>query len=149
MGGISGGGKKQKSTSTSVKNVPSWALGPLQDALSMASTAAKTPYEAYSDPRFAGFSSDELSAFDSIRNLQNQWNPAFTNANDVLGQVANTGLNGFSQQQIDQYMNPYIQNVLDVQKGRALDQFDSQMNDYRARASQAGAFGGSRYGLLS
>lgn len=142
-------GGKQKSTSTSKQevNVPSWALGPLQQSLQMAVDASGTPYEAYGDERFANFSQDELDSFNSIRGLQSQWNPAFANASNVLGQVASTGLNGFTQQQLDQYMNPYIQNVMDIQKRRSLEQFDDQLRDYRSRAADAGAFGGSRFGL--
>jgi len=147
MGGLLGGKQKSSSTSTTKVDVPAWALGPLQQALGMAVDASEIPYESYSDPRFADFNQDELNSFSSIRGLQNQWNPAFQNANNVLGQVANTGLNGFSQQQLDQYMNPYMTNVMDIQKGRSLDQFDSQMKDFRGRAAQAGAFGGSRFGL--
>ena len=147
MSSLVGGKKKSKSTQTTTVDVPSWALGPLQQSLNMAVDAANTPYEAYTDPRFAGFTQDELNSFSGVRGLQGQWNPAFTQANDILGTVAQTGLEGFSQDYLNKYMNPYIQNVMDVQKQRSIEDFDKQMRNYRDRAAEAGSFGGSRFGL--
>jgi len=147
MSSLLGGSKKSSSKSTQTVNVPDWALGPLQKSLSMATTAANIPYEAYTDPRIAGFTEDELNSFSGVRGLQGDWQPAYSQANDILGTVAQSGLDGFSQEYLDKYMNPYVQNVLDVQKNRAITNFDQRMNDYRSRAAQAGAFGGSRFGL--
>lgn len=53
----------------------------------------------------------------------------------------------FTTQEAQAYMSPYIQNVLDVQKGRALEDFNMQRGARNARAVQAGAFGGSRQGV--
>ncbi len=141
------GSSKSKSTQTQRVDVPDWALPGLQEAMSMARDASSTPYEAYSDPRIAQFSADELGSFEGVRGIQGAFQPAFNQANDILETVARSGLEGFSQDYLNQYMNPYIQNVLDVQRDRSLDNYSQQMNDYRARAGQASAFGGSRFGL--
>lgn len=46
------------------------------------------------------------------------------------------------------YMSPYIQNVLDVQKARALEDFQEMQGARNTKAAQAGAFGGSRQGVM-
>lgn len=53
----------------------------------------------------------------------------------------------FTGQEAQQYMSPYIENVLDVQKARAIEDFDRLRGARNTRAVQAGAFGGSRQGV--
>jgi hypothetical protein len=50
----------------------------------------------------------------------------------------------FTGAEVDKYMSPYIQNVLDVQKSRAIEDYDRLRGSRNTRAMQAGAFGGSR-----
>lgn len=50
----------------------------------------------------------------------------------------------FTPQSAQDYMSPYMQNVVDVQKEQAQLDFDRQQAARDARAVQSGAFGGSR-----
>ena len=50
----------------------------------------------------------------------------------------------FTGDSVNQYMSPYMQNVVDVQKQQAQLDFDRQQAGRDAAAVQAGAFGGSR-----
>lgn len=50
----------------------------------------------------------------------------------------------FTGSAVGQYMDPYMQNVVDVQKRRAQEDFDIARGGRNTRAVQAGAFGGSR-----
>jgi len=50
----------------------------------------------------------------------------------------------FAGDSVNQYMSPYMQNVVDVQKQQAQLDFDRQQAGRDAAAVQAGAFGGSR-----
>jgi len=50
----------------------------------------------------------------------------------------------FTGESVGQYMSPYMQNVVDVQKKQAQLDFDRQQAGRDAAAVQAGAFGGSR-----
>jgi len=50
----------------------------------------------------------------------------------------------FTSEEAQKYMSPYIQGVLDVQKSRAMEDFDRLRGSRNTRAVQAGAFGGSR-----
>jgi len=50
----------------------------------------------------------------------------------------------FTGQNVQQYMSPYMQAVVDTQKQQAIRDFDEQRAGRAAQAVQAGAFGGSR-----
>jgi hypothetical protein len=50
----------------------------------------------------------------------------------------------FTGEEAQQYMSPYLENVLDVQKASAIEDFDRLRGARNTRAVQAGAFGGSR-----
>lgn len=45
------------------------------------------------------------------------------------------------------YMNPYMQNVVDIQKREANRDYEKQLNALNAQTVQAGAFGGSRQAI--
>lgn len=145
MGSLLGGSKKTSSSTT--VNVPSWALEPLQTALGMGVDASKIPYEDYSGQRYADFTPDELTAQQMTRDLMGQYGSNFTNANDILTQVARSGTEGYSQDYLNKFINPYTQNVLDIAKRRSLENYDQQMNDFMSKAAQTSSFGGSRTGL--
>jgi hypothetical protein len=55
----------------------------------------------------------------------------------------------FDSAQAQKYMDPYLQNVLDVQKQAAITDFQRQQSGRDAQAVQAGAFGGSRGAVQS
>lgn len=140
-------GGKQKSTSSTTVNVPEWALGSLKQALQMGTDAANIPYEAYTGERLAGFTPDELRAQGMTEDMIGRYTNQYNQASDIMNQVAQSGLNGFSQDYLNQYMNPYQENVLDVAKRRSLENYSQQMNDFNAKAAQTSSFGGSRTGL--
>lgn len=50
--------------------------------------------------------------------------------------------------QIDRYMSPYIQNVVESATRDLERSYQQNLNDVGARAQAAGAFGGSRHGLV-
>lgn len=134
---------KQSSSQTSSTSYPDWLQQALQgvgqSAASLGSTSSQ--YPQYS---VAGLNSDENQAFDLTRNLVGQNQPMFNQAQSLYGQVANYGLNGPSQTQINSYMNPYINNVLDAQQQRDLQTYSQQKNALSAQQGAIGAFGGSR-----
>lgn len=54
----------------------------------------------------------------------------------------------YTGQNVSQYMSPYMQNVVDVQQREAQRQSDIAGTQQAGQAVQAGAFGGSRAGLV-
>jgi hypothetical protein len=115
------------STSKQTAEVPEWAKGAIQRTLGKAEALTdinKNPYQQYQGQRVAEFSPLQQQAFDR-----------------TVGMDA--GPQAFGQQ-VGQYMSPYMQNVVDVEKreaGRASEMLGQQQ---QAQAAQAGAFGGYR-----
>lgn len=115
------------STSTQTSEVPEWAKGAIQRTLGRAEALTdinQNPYQQYQGERVAGFSPLQQQAFDRIGGMD-------------------AGPQAFGQQ-VGQYMSPYMQNVIDVEKreaGRASDMLGQQQ---QAQAAQSGAFGGYR-----
>lgn len=58
-----------------------------------------------------------------------------------------SGPTAFSSDMAKEYMNPYMQNVVDIQKREAQRQADIAASQRAGQAAQVGAFGGSRMGL--
>jgi hypothetical protein len=121
LGGGGGGGGQQQSQQ--VNDIPDWLKPDVQDVIGKSKALAETPYEAYGGKRVAGLS-----------DLQKQ----------AMGTASSPEAFGKS---VQGYMNPYMQNVVDVQKRNAREQAGIAANTMNARAAQTGAFGGSGLAL--
>jgi hypothetical protein len=123
-----------------------------EGVLSAAATQVGKQYKSYADwAREHGLSGDQVAGF---TDLQKQ---AFTGAGglnlDPYSQQAAQGLASLSGQTFDQnaanqYMNPYMQSVVDIQKREAQRQSGIQGTQQQAQAVQAGAYGGSRDAIM-
>jgi hypothetical protein len=118
------------------------------------------PYKPFSnDPNayFAGFSPLQRQAQQQAQNMQVTPETgmatglttaagmgALNTQYDPLGAYAQQ----FGQQQADQYMNPYMQSVVNIQQQAAQRQADIARTGRNAQATQAGAFGGSRQAIM-
>ena len=149
MGSLLGKPKTQKSTSTTTVDMPEWLEGPQKSIVDQTMELSQTPYEAYSGQRLAAMSPDEMSAFDITRGMIGQATPQMQQSQGIANQIAQRGLSGFSQAELNQWMNPYTENVLDVSKRRQLEQFDLAKRNMQQAQGQRAAFGGSRSGLES
>lgn len=127
----------------------------VHETLGLARGEAYRPYEAYVGPRIAPFSDDRLASFEQTRNLENVGQDHF-NAGDTATGIAALGMAGAdyapNTQQWDnaaaqQYMNPYMEQVLDAMTARAQNQYGKGRMERDARAVQSGAFGGYRQGV--
>ena len=121
LGGSGGGGGQQQSSQ--VNDIPDWLKPDVQEVIGKSKALAETPYEAYKGPRVAG-----------LGDLQTQ----------AMGTASSPEAFGKS---VQGYMNPYMQNVVDVQKRAAREQAGIAANTMKARAAQTGAFGGSGLAL--
>jgi len=127
---IYGGGDSTPAVQTQISDLPEWARGTAQKTLGMAESLtdiSQNPYQAYTGPRTAQFSSLQKQAYGNAMGL-------------------NAGPQGFAQN-VGAYMSPYMQNVVDREKMAAAR--DSQIlgQQQQAQATQAGAFGGYREGI--
>jgi len=124
-GGDGGGGQPDKTTQT--VELPEWARPYAKDVLAKGAALTdinQNPYKQYGGNRIAGFSPMQMQSFQGAANMD-------------------AGPKGF-QQNIGDYMSPYMQNVVDVEKRGAIRDYQVGNTMQQAQATQAGAFGGGR-----
>lgn len=148
MGGSSGGG-----TQTVVQDMPEWSKPYWRGIASAGRRIARQPYEAYPGDRIAPFDPFERQAFRGVQQIYNQGpRRELGQAEGIAGQVSNVGLSTPKfYNQYQQYMNPYLENVLDLGRDRMMRDYQSALGDSRRNTSDAairsGTVGGR--GLLS
>ncbi len=110
---------------TTQQNVPSWLSDYTQGLMARANTVAAEPYQAYQGPRIAGFSQYQTDAQNMAKDNVGKWSP-FTDAAQSGYQGVLSGPGALSQaapylqagtgsytDQVEKYMNPYVNNVID------------------------------------
>jgi hypothetical protein len=154
-------------TETNTSNIPEYAqpyveqmLGSARGEIFNADGTSIKPYKPFStDPNayFAGFSPMQQQAQQQAANMR--VTPETGMATGLAG-AAGMGALGtqydpmmarsqqFGQRQADQYMSPYMQNVVNIQQAAAQRQADIGRTQRNAQATQAGAFGGSRQAIM-
>ena len=99
---------------------------------------AQYSYDSYQPKSILG-PSDDIYAFGGQNQSQG--------AQMMSPQGASTP-NYYQQNNVEAYMNPYMQNVVDIQKREAQRQSGIQGTQQQAQATQAGAFGGGRDAIM-
>jgi len=170
-GGGSGGGSPAPTQTTAYNtNVPEYARPYVENMLESTQKQIYTddmggfrPYRPYStnvNDYYAGFSPLQQSAQQAAYNMQTpgQYGTATGLAGmsgigglGLAGQMAGAGQQ-YAQQATDpyavqQYMSPYMQNVVDYQKSQALRDYQIGAPMRARQAIGAGAFGGSRQAI--
>lgn len=82
-----------------------------------------------------------LAGLAGQRAMGAQYDPTQFNAQQV-------GTQDYTGQNVSQYMNPYMQNVVDIQQREAQRQADIAGTQRAGQAVRSGAFGGSRAGIM-
>jgi hypothetical protein len=168
---VCGGGGKGGGTTTSTvtqQDIPEEFFPYFERMLARGESASLEPYIPYDGARMAGQTDDTLASQDMIRNIAFEGQPALDFATGLTAQNAaeasayggqpayqfspfgdfqEFGFSGpgqFTGDAVGEYMSPYIQNVLDLQKERATEDYLTAQGGRSAAAVSAGAFGGSR-----
>jgi len=127
--GTSAGSTAIPSLGTSSEgSLSSWAGPYVSDYLSKGAALSNAPYQAYTGPLTAGASDLQTQQFSGLSNL------------------ANNGT--FNATQAQNYMNPYISAALNPQLEELRRQSQITQLGNASKATQAGAFGGSRQALM-
>ncbi len=149
----------QTSSTVTQTNLPEYAEPYFTRLMERAEGQSLAPYQAYGGPRIAGPGGDVNASRDLTRGIAGtgiaglpaatQGMAGMATQSQQMANNTNPYQYGPRQDFIDpgvasSYMSPYIQNVLDVQKGRAQRDFNEQEGFRNTAAVQAGAFGGSR-----
>jgi hypothetical protein len=130
----------------------------IYDMLGRGQGLASLPYQEYTGQRFAGPSQLQRQAFGGIGSLQNpeQFDVASRAYQGILGRAGGVGdytpgkfnvMDATNPETVQSFMNPYQQQVVDIQKREAQRQADKAATQRGAKFAQAGAFGGSRQAI--
>lgn len=153
-------------TSSVIKEAEPSMLALIKSAESLVNPATN-PYQTYSGERIAQFSPLQMQSFNAAQGLGPQ--PTAQGATNLATSAGNfgMGLGGYQGGQFSAgmgpmqastqsflqpgtagaYMNPYMQNVVDMQQRNAVRADDIARTQRNARAVGAGAFGGSRQAI--
>jgi len=157
-GGGGGGGGNQ--ISTSVVDVPEWAKPYAKKGLGQAAALtdiSQNPYQTYDGERQADFTDLQNQAFTGAANATPS--AAMGTAANMAGTAGLGALNAganfnpyqtgqFTGQTAQDYMNPYMQNVVNSQQREAQRTADIASTGRNAQAVKSGAFGGSRQAIM-
>lgn len=120
--------------------------GYIGDMLSTGWGLAKLPYQPFTGERFAPTTPLQQQAFTGYQGLGAYQPGQFSAGFDYQPGQFNTGLGPVGS--VQDYMNPFIQNVVDIQAREARRQSDIGGQAEQAKFAQAGAFGGARDAIM-
>jgi len=138
-----------KTPGTVTSSLSPWAQGYVGDMLERGSALANKPYEAYGGQLTAGTSPLQQKGFEAAGNLgipagMTSATTAATAATNKMGDMKYNPLGSdFNATMAQQYMNPYLQASLNPQIEEARRQAQITQMQNAAKATQAGALGGS------
>ena len=162
---------------TSESTLSTWAGPYVTNMLGQAQAIANSPYQTYQGPQTAGESGLQSKVFEGLGNLTfpNQLGQTFSstgayqpptmgadaytpgaigtgagaNTNTGIGTLGTGGNTPSSPMGIaSQYMNPYLQSVLDPQLAELRRQSQINMQPGMAKLTQAGGYGGGRQAIM-
>lgn len=133
-------GGSDTSTVTNQTNLPSWYSNAMQGLISRANTVSNNPYPTGALQQVAGLNPLQMNAIQGVSDVQGQWSPIM---NAAVGTAA-SGTQQWPNAPVSAYMNPYAQNVIDIQKQQANFDYDRASQGRDAKAISSGAFGGTR-----
>ena len=132
---------------TVINSLPDYARPYFENLMERAEGESLQGYQPYQGQRIAqsGSIADIVNSRDMARNVANQGMPE---TQEAIGGIRDLSRQGqFTGQMAQDYMNPYMEQVVDRQKLAATRDFDRAQAGRDAQAVNAGAFGGSRQGV--
>ena len=151
---LSSSGLTDTPSSSVVKGPSAFTQPYVQDVLGKGQALLNNPAPQYTGQLSAGTSELQNQAFQGLSNLTlpSTMTTAGTNLLNIGNQAAGTTYNpvggAFDTNAAQQYMNPYLQNALNPQLEEARRQAQITQLANNAKATQAGAYGGSRQALM-
>ena len=149
---MSGGGTTQSTQSQNTTQLPPWVNDAAQQNYAFAQNVAQQPLQQYQGQMVADPGSQMQQAWNTAATGgnagQDQYNAAQAGYLGVMGQTPqNVTAGQLSSTNLQPYMNPYTQSVIDktlpvMQQNLALSQ-----NQNQNQANSANAFGGSRQAI--
>ena len=144
-----GNKQAQSSTQTTITELPDYARPFVDNVLKRAEADSLNEYQPYGGQRLAK-SDDVQDLVDSrnmVRDIAGAGLPELDEAISGMRDISQRGQ--FTGQVAQDYMNPYMEQVVDQQKQSAIRDFDRMGAARAADAVNAGAFGGSRQAVAN
>ena len=141
-------GGSQTSTVTQQNTLDPFIQQALAQNITAAQQVAGIPYQPYPGPRIAGFRPDELQAFDIARQAATGQvgSSQLAEATQAAQRAAGYGPEQF-QQNVQGFMSPYQQNVIDATMARLAQARAERDAARQAEMARGGAFGNERRGV--
>ncbi len=130
-------------TQTTTSGPPANVSAAYNDLLARAQQVASTPYQQYSGNMLAPFSGSQQSAFNTIDQAQGIARPYL----DQAQQYATQGAAAITPDQINQYLNPYQQSVVNATQANFDESNNRQLAQVKGNAIAKGSLGGDRLGV--
>jgi hypothetical protein len=141
-------------SSLTTSQVPQYLSDYLYNLMSGSYSAAQEEYQPYKGPRIAGFSPDQLAAFDTTRAAAGSYKPQLGAAEASAAEAAGLSPTAAAQpyfnaataampEVVGSYMNPYMENVTnrmgDLAARQIREKIMPQLGDQFIRAGQFGS----------
>jgi hypothetical protein len=155
-----GGGSSTPSSTTQTTDLPEWARPYAKNILAKGEALTdinQNPYQKYTDDRTADFGKLQTKAMQGAETMAPASQLGMATGMAGMAGMGALGTNyqagrfsggQFGNRAAEQYMNPYMQNVVDVQQREAQRQADIAGTQRGAQAVKSGAFGGSRQAIM-
>lgn len=135
-------------TTTQQLTIPPAVLRNYNYAWRMARDAAKQPFQEYGGEFVAPINERQTQAMQGIDLARGVADPYYRQAGQMtLGAAGPVQMGELGQTQIEKYLNPYTQNVVDTTMKAQAQQNQQQYNQLYGNAITQGAFGGDRAGV--
>ena len=161
---------QEQQVTTTTSNLPEYARPYFENLVNRAQAESYREYTPYPDQRIAGFTPEQQGVQQGVMGLQtpgqygtasglatasglgslaaSQYDPTQAYSQQIgmpnLRNYQMAAPQQFGQAQADQYMSPYFQNVLDVQKREAVTDAQKSQLAQDLGASRQGTYGGAR-----
>jgi len=145
MGSLCGGGGSNSPTSTTVnqQSIPPELMPYATQVLGQAQSLAQTPYQQYQGQQVAGFNPMQTQAMNTIQQMQpSQY------TNQAAGLAGMGATNQFTGANVNQYMSPYVNDVIQNQEQGAIRDYARSLPQMAGMAASTGNLGGTRQALV-
>lgn len=138
-------GSKGSQTSSTTSSLPPEVLANYQDVVGQAKNVSSTPYQQYTGQLVAPENATEQAATTAATNAQGAYQPYFNQAqNSIASGTQAISPTAVDSSSINQYMNPYTQNVINSTMAQAHQNDAIQQSTLAGNAASKGAWGGDR-----
>lgn len=146
--GSKGGGSSDPQTQTSTSSPPPQVMADYSALINRATANANTPYQAYQGEQVAPLTPQTMQGLEGVNQYANAAQPWIQEAGQqTLDNSQAVTPTAWSGSQVQQYENPYTQDVVNATQNQFNNQNQQQAQFLNSNNISSGAFGGNRAGI--